>query len=201
MAYGDFTLKLINEKFGIKNRVERLFDNQKPIDSSDWLKKTLEIAAKLPNRSEKSKSETIVMPILLELRERNHDFFTVYSGENLNVDIESGLNGECDFILTKDTHTFDINLPIIQVVEAKKHDIDLGVPQCAAQMVGAKFFNERNGAPLEYIYGCVTTGNEWKFLRLNKDLTIDSRVYYLNELGELLAVFQNIISYYIDTLK
>ena len=201
MAYGDFTLKLINEKFGIKNRVERLFDNQKPIDSSDWLQKTLEFAAKLPNRSEKAKSETIVMPILIELRERNNDFFTVYSGENLNADMDNGLNGECDFILTKDTHTFDINVPIIQMVEAKKNDIDLGVPQCAAQMVGAKVFNEKNGTPIEYIYGCVTTGNEWKFLKLNKDLTIDSRIYYLNELGELLAVFQKIIDYYIDTLK
>ena len=165
MAYGDFTLKLINEKFGIKNRVERLFANQKPIDSSDWLQKTLKFAAKLPNRSEKAKSETIVMPILIELRERNHDFFTVYSGENLNADMENGLNGECDFILTKDTHTFDINVPIIQMVEAKKNDIDLGVPQCAAQMVGTKVFNEKNGTPIEYIYGCVTTGNEWKFLK------------------------------------
>jgi hypothetical protein len=201
MAYGDFTLKAIQEKFGIKNQVERIFTQFEPLQPSDWLKKTLEISAKLPNRSEKSKSETIVMPILLELRERNNDFFTVYSGENLNADIDNGLNGECDFILTKDTHTFDINVPIIQVVEAKKNDIDLGVPQCAAQMVGAKIFNERYGTPIEYIYGCVTTGNEWKFLKLNNDLTIDSRIYYLNELGELLAVFQTIIDYYKETLK
>lgn len=201
MAYGDFTLRKIQEKFGISNSVEKIFTHFEPIESSDWLKKTLEIAAKLPNRSEKAKSETIVMPILLELRERNNDFFTVYSGENLNADIEMGLNGECDFILTKDTHTFDINIPIVQIVEAKKNDIDLGVPQCAAQMVGAKVFNEKYGTPLEYIYGCVTTGNEWKFLKLNNDLTIDTRIYYLNELGELLAVFQNIIDYYKETLK
>jgi hypothetical protein len=201
MAYGDFTLKTIQEKFGIKNQVERIFTRFEPLEPSDWLKKSLEIASKMPIRTEKAKSETIVMPILLELRERNNDYFTVYSGENLNADSANGLNGECDFILTKDTHTFDINIPIIQVVEAKKNDLEFGVPQCAAQMIGARVFNERYNTPLEYIFGCVTTGNDWLFLKLNKDLTIDSRIYYISELGELLAVFQNIIDYYKETLK
>jgi hypothetical protein len=201
MAYGDFTLKTIQEKFGVKNRVERIFDKFEPLEPSDWLKKSLEMASKMPIRTEKAKSEAIVMPILLELRERNQDYFTVYSGENLNADSANGLNGECDFILTKDTHTFDINIPIIQVVEAKKNDLEFGVPQCAAQMIGARVFNERYNTPLDYIYGCVTTGNDWLFLKLNKDLTIDSRIYYISELGELLAVFQNIIDYYKETLK
>jgi hypothetical protein len=201
MAYGDFTLKTIQEKFGVKNRIERLFDKFEPLEPSSWLKKSLEMASKMPIRTEKAKSEAIVMPILLELRERNNDYFTVYSGENLNADSANGLNGECDFILTKDTRSFDINIPIIQVVEAKKNDVEFGVPQCAAQMIGARVFNERYNTPLEYIYGCVTTGNDWLFLKLNKDLTIDSRMYNINELGEILAVFQTIIDYYKETLK
>ncbi len=69
------------------------------------------------------------------------------------------MNGECDFILAKDVGSFSNNYPIFHIVEAKKNDIDLGVPQCAAQLVGAKFFNEKKSIKIDKIYGCVTTDN------------------------------------------
>lgn len=150
-------------------------------------------------RTEKAKSENIVFPILLELVRRNQKFFTIYSGENLNIDDQ--LKGECDFILAKDIGSFDLDYPIIQIVEAKRGEIELGVPQCAAQMVGAKRFNEKNGIQLERMYGCVTNGNDWLFIRLEGDLFIDRRVYFLNELNELRAVFQTIIDYYKTVLN
>ena len=196
MSYSDFTLKDLQNKFGLKNRVTNLFQKFEALEPSDWLKTTLFKTAQLPARSEKSKSETIVFPILLELRDRNKNFITIYSGENLSADEEKGLKGECDFIITQDTGTFDINYPIIQLVEAKKNDIETGVPQCAAQMAGAKIFNEKNNVNTPVIYGCVTTGDEWLFLKLGDELLIDKRKYFLIELGELLAVFQNIIDEY-----
>ena len=200
MAYGDFTFDDIESKFGIKNKVKRLFDDLPPIQPSVNLKYALDMAAELPIRSEKAKSESIVFPILVELRHRNQNFFTIYSGDNLSVDNAQGLNGECDFILAKDVGSFSINYPIFQIVEAKKNDIDLGVPQCAAQLVGAKFFNEKKGIKIDQIFGCVTTGNEWLFLKIDTELIIDSRIYYLNELNELLAVFQQIIDYYKENI-
>lgn len=200
MAYGDFSFDDIESKFGIKNKVKRLFDDLPPLEPSANLKYALDTAAELPIRSEKAKSESIVFPILVELRHRNQNFFTIYSGDNLSVDNAQGLNGECDFILAKDVGSFSINYPIFQIVEAKKNDIDLGVPQCAAQLVGAKFFNEKKGIKIDQIYGCVTTGNEWLFLKIDSELTIDSRIYYLNELNELLAVFQQIIDYYKENI-
>jgi hypothetical protein len=141
-----------------------------------------------------------VFPVLVELRNNNDKFFTIYSGDNLNADDEKGLKGECDFILAKETHSFSISYPIMQLVEAKRNDVELGVPQCAAQMVGAKVFNEKKGARLEKIYGCVTTGDEWLFMKLEEHLTIDTRKYYLVEIRELLAIFQNIIDYYKQTI-
>ena len=201
MAYGDFTLEEIEERFGIKNRIANLFAELAPIEPSDFLKQLFSLARGLPLRSEKSKSEALVLPFLLELRRRNSDFFTIYSGENLSADEARGLKGECDFILAKDIHSYSINYPLIQVVEAKKNDLDLGIPQCAAQMVGAKVFNEKKGVQLEKIYGCVTTGDDWLFLKLEGDLFIDERKYYLVELPELLAVFQSIIDYYKEVLK
>ena len=200
MAYGDFSFDDIESKFGIKNKVKRLFDDLPPLEPSSNLKYALDMAAELPIRSEKAKSESIVFPILVELRHRNQNFFTIYSGDNLSVDNAQGLNGECDFILAKDVGSFSINYPIFQIVEAKKNDIEVGVPQCAAQLVGAKFFNEKKGIKIDQIYGCVTTGNEWLFLKIDSELTIDSRIYYLNELNELLAVFQQIIDYYKENI-
>lgn len=201
MAYGDFTLESLEERFGIKNLKQRLFESFEPIEPSQRLKEALATAEELPVRSEKAKSELVVVPILLELRERNNKFFTIYSGENLNVDENLGLKGECDFILAKDVNTFSVNYPIIQLVEAKKHDTEIGVPQCAAQMLGAKIFNQKKGVYLEKIYGCVTTGNEWLFLCLDESLKVDSRIYYLIEIEQILAVFQNIIDYYKEQLK
>lgn len=62
--------------------------------------------------------------------------------------------------------------------------------------MGARVFNRRKGVPLDKLYGCVTTGNEWMFMQLEQDLLIDPRIYYLNEINELIGVFQSIIDYY-----
>ena len=135
------------------------------------------------------------MPILIELRNRNAKYFTIYSGEMLNIDEE--LKGECDFILSKDTGSFEINAPIMQLVEAKRNDIENGIAQCAAQMIGAQKYNAQRKYITNEIYGCVTTGDDWLFMRLEKNLEIDTKKYYLGNLAELLGVFQKII----DTFK
>ncbi len=196
MAYSDFSLEDLESKFGLKNLTAKLFQNIEPLEPSDNLKADLELAAELPLRSEKAKSEAIVFPILVEMRNRNDKFFTIYSGDMLNADESQGLKGECDFILAKDVHSFSINYPIIQIVEAKKNDIDLGVPQCAAQLLGAKIFNEKKGVHLEKIYGCVTTGNEWLFMKLEENIIVDDQKYYLVEINKLLGIFQQIIDFY-----
>ncbi len=202
MAYTEFSLSDIAQKFNIGNKIKLLFTSVKPVNISDFLKKSLENASTLPIRSEKAKSEWIVAPILTELRNNNNNFFTIYSGDTLNGDEKSGLKGECDFILAKDIGTFDLNYPIIQIVEAKKNDIEIGIPQCAAQLVGAKFFNEAKGVILPKIYGCVTVGNEWIFMVLeNNTIFIDTKIYYLNEIENILGVFQVIIDYYKELLK
>jgi hypothetical protein len=201
MAFTDFTLAALETQFGVKNQVASLFNHIDPVEASNFLIGILNAVKELPTRSEKAKSESFVFPILLELRNRNNNYFTIYSGDTFNGDDAQGLKGECDFILAKDTKSFDINTPIIQIVEAKKNDIDLGVPQCAAQLVGAKLFNEKRGVRIDVIYGTVTTGEDWLFMKLEKHLTIDTRKYYLRELSELLGALQNIINYYKAYLK
>ena len=201
MAYTNFSLYDLRSNFGIKDQVIKLFSDVVPLAMSDWLRDTLAITQQMPLSSEKAKSELIVMPILLELRKRNDNFFTVYSGENLNVDIDRGLTGECDFIITKDTRAFAISAPIISVVEAKRDNVEHGIVQCAAQMVGIQHFNRKYNYSVETIYGCTTTADEWQFLKLtDHQLIIDSDKYFINEIETILGVFQQIIDYYKEVL-
>lgn len=204
MAYKDFTLLDLRDKFQIENKVTNLFDDTKlePILLSDFLKQQLEEAQELPIKSEKARSELIISPILLELRRINNKFFTIYSGDSLIVDRDKGLTGECDFIIAKDTGSFSINLPILTIVEAKRQNIELGINQCAAQLYGAYLFNKKSGRELKKIYGCVTTADDWKFMKLEgSTIEIDKSTYYKSELGKILRIFQEIIDYYKNVLK
>ena len=197
MSYSNFTFKKLKAEFGISNQVVQLFNEIKPIQISKKLAEDLALATTLPVRSEKAKSELIVMPILLDLMKRNEQFFTIYSGDTLNADKARGLTGECDFILGKNTGTFDINTPIITILEAKKNDVEVGIPQCAAQMLGARIYNKEYDNEIKTIYGCVTTADTWVFLKLEKDTVyIDKQKYYLSEIDRLLGVLQKIIDHY-----
>ena len=204
MAYKDFTLRKLKEKFGIQNKLASLFEGVsiQPMLPSDWLTKTLSLTRKLVLRSEKSKSEAIVMPVLVELKDRNQDFFMIHSGEMLNVNKELGINGECDFILSANPKSYIIDTPIISLVEAKKGELDLGMGQCAAQMYAAKLQNEEDGKPLDIIYGCVTNSDLWRFMKLeNNELTIDEKKYSIENLETILGIFQHIIDYYKSILE
>ncbi len=204
MAYRDFTLEDLHVKFGIENQSVSLFEGIKleDIPPSEWLKKSLSIGKKLRLRTEKGKSEGIVMPILFELKDRNDEFLMVHSGEVLNVDREQGINGECDFLLTKNTGSMGINSPIISVVEAKRGELEVGIEQCAAQMYGVMLFNQKTNNPLDVIYGCVTNGRDWQFMKLeNKRLFGDENIYSIEKLETILGIFQHIIDYYKSILE
>jgi len=199
MAYRDFTLEDLLIKFGISNKTVSLFEDVQleTLSASDWLKKSLSIGKKLRLRTEKGKSESIVMPILFELKDKNDDFLTIYSGEMLNVDKNLGINGECDFLLAQNTNSIGINSPVISVVEAKRGELEAGIEQCAAQMYGVLLFNQKTNNPIDVVYGCVTNGREWQFMKLeNKQLFADEEIYNLKELPTILGIFQHIIDYY-----
>ena len=121
MAYSDFTLETVMERFELIEVNQSLFEKAPSIPVSDWLKQSLAIGQDLGLRSgtEKARSEFIVVPILMELSSRNPDRFTIYSGKQMDVDKERGLNGECDFILSKGKSSRVIHAPVISLVEAK----------------------------------------------------------------------------------
>jgi hypothetical protein len=172
MAYSKFTLSEVIEKFDLKIKRENIFEAVKLVNISDFLKETLlrGTAIALPNGSEKARSELLVSPFLVELKQINHNTISVFSGEILDVDKKKGLNGECDFILSYNDNQLFIDAPIFTIVEAKKNDIGEAFGQCVAQMMGAKIFNEKHKKGITTIFGCVTTGDRWHFLRLQDSL-------------------------------
>lgn len=198
MTYRDFTLNQLKDNFGTDHTIQKLFNNILPVKPSESLINTIEESNHFPLTNEKGKSEFIVVPILREIIKNNNFSFTVYSGENLDVDKDRGLCGECDFIITKNINKFEITAPLLAVVEAKKQDIEFGIRQCASQLIGIKLFNEKYDTNINPLYGCVTIASEWRFLKLENNLiTIDSETYILkNELPLILGIFQNIIDTY-----
>ena len=193
MTYSDFDLSKIRKSFEVDIVAETLFENTESVALTDWLKEAIDKGLQLALLSEKARSELIIMPILLTSRELNHNTFTIYSGQRLDIDPAQGLVGECDFILTKSPPLPMLQSPVVMLVEAKKNDIEKGLGQCMAQMLGARLFNEQEGNNINIIYGCVTTGEVWQFLKLeNSVLSIDSRRYYIDHIDKILGIFQDI---------
>jgi hypothetical protein len=201
MSYKNYTLENLTQTFGLKEKRQLLFTDITPIATSPFLQSILQETLKLPKRSEKSRCEAIIFPILLEMKRNNSDYFTIYSGEILNADKQRGLIGECDFILGKNNDSIVMNYPLFCLIEAKKHDIEASIGQCAAQMLGARLYNQRHGQEIPIIYGCVTNADNWQFLKLDNDTIIaDTHYYYFDHLDLILGVLQKIIDFYKTTL-
>lgn len=205
MAYSDFTLIELQRRFNIENKVVDLFDKNQinPLQASTFLQQQLKEAKEMPLYTEKARSELLVFPILMSLWRVNGKFFTIHSGDILKADEEKGLTGAIYFILSKDNQQYSINTPITIIVhQAKDHDIEFGINQCGAQLYGAFIFNEQSKTPIEKIYGCATTGDDWKFMCLeNNIIQVDRTTYYKSDLDKILGVFQVIIDYYKATLN
>jgi hypothetical protein len=190
MAYADFTLERLLTDFNISLSTENLFPNLVPVAVPQRLIERLEEGQSLALVSEKARSEFIVAPVLLAVRQLADNRLSIYSGQRLDIDLTQGLAGECDFILAETPPFPILRAPIISVVEAKKADIDIGLGQCAAQMLGSLRFNQRTGADIRTVFGCVTNSRDWQFLRLTETtLTYDAELYSIHESGLLLACF------------
>lgn len=190
MAYTDFTVESAEAELGVRSGGGDVFPALQPAAVPPWLSDALARGAGQAWYSEKSRSEFIVAPMLLAVRELSGGAVTVVSGARLDVDPARRLTGECDFLLAQPTGLPIIRGPLVAVVEAKKLDIDAGLGQCIAQMVAASVFNDRAGTPRPAMYGCVTTGETWQFLRLaGPDVTLHQPRLYISHVGLILAAF------------
>src|SRR5947209_7206824 len=195
MAYTDFSVESIASDLGLMIETVELFPGLIPLPIPEWLRDMLERGTRQSLLSEKARGEFIVVPILLACQEQSPGAVSIYSGQRLDVDPARGLVGECDFILSATPPLPALRAPLVTIVEAKRNEVESGVWQCIAQMVGAREFNQRAGGGPEVIYGCVTNGEAWQYLRLSGSVAgIDRRRYYIDNVGGPLAVFEAIIA-------
>ena len=193
MSYSEFTTILkVKQAFGLTT-VEgpRFLPQITPIAPSatltDFLANSLPVA--VATGSEKARSEMIITPVLLEVRKILQQSISLFSGEDFTVDYKTGLNGICDYLISRSPEMLEIEAPAVAVVEAKKADLKTGIGQCVAEMVAMQKFNEAKGKPISVIYGSVSNGTQWRFLKLeDKIVSIDLNDYALPPVDEILGM-------------
>jgi hypothetical protein len=192
MAYSDFTLAEAERRFGLDI-----------VEAADFYAAVPEIApgpvlsAVLPvytplavaMGSEKIRSELVIAPILVEVRERLGRQVSLFSGADFNVAPAEGLDGACDFLLTRSRQNQFVEAPVVAVVEAERGDLQPGLGQCVAAMDAARIFNERDQRTVPRIYGAVTTGTLWRFLQLEGPaVTLDLHEYGIERIAKILGI-------------
>ncbi len=161
MPYSDFSLRKVKQDFNLTIVEKNTFlDNIQPQQPSTFLaafiKKYLPLALAL--NTEKARSEMLICPILLEIKEIETNI-SLFSGNDFTVDASIGLSGVCDFLISLSSEQLFVEAPVVVVVEAKKEDLNGGLGQCVAEMIAAQRFNEQNNTSIPIIYGTVTTGD------------------------------------------
>ncbi len=196
MSYSDFTFRDIKEKFQISIEEDaNLFPHVEEIQLSQLLSEILKenVPLAIAVHTEKARSEMIIAPMLIELRKMTDRRISLFSGVEFNIDKEKGLNGICDYIISLSKEQMYITSPVFALVEAKNDNIKSGLPQCISEMIAAKIFNEREGNQIPVIYGAVTTGTVWRFLKLEENVSIDGEEYHIRQPEKIMGILFDII--------
>lgn len=197
MAYSTFTLSQITQQFHIDiDEKSDLFTAVPEATLRPEFRAQLDELAPLALSvaTEKARSELIIAPVLLELWRMTGQQIGFFSGVLFDVDKSLGLDGFCDYILTRTPRQLFIEAPVVMLVEAKNEDMKSGYGQCLAEMLAAQRFNVAAGQGEEKIYGAVTTGERWKFLELEgTKARIDSEDYYLEHIGKIMGILLHLL--------
>ncbi len=195
MAYSDFDLKKVKQLLGVRiTEQEQIFSAIAGVDISSTLTEILKENVPLARaiHTEKARSELIIANILVEVRKILEHKVSLFSGIEFNVDKNKGLkglNGFCDFILSASHEQFILTSPVIAVVEAKNENIIGGLGQCIAEMVAASIFNKNEGSQIRRLYGAVTTGTAWKFIKMTDfNVVIDLDEYTIENPATIIGI-------------
>ena len=155
MAFSDFTFPQVQQDLGLDLEEADLFS---PVPASplreDFVATVTDGATvALAGNTEKAKSEFIIAPVLLEVRRLCRGAVGLFSGVALDVDPAKGLNGVCDFILTKPARQFILSAPVVTVVEARDDKLRNGLGQCIATTYAATLYNQGAGSPVAAVCG------------------------------------------------
>jgi hypothetical protein len=191
MAYSNFTIEEVELQFDLQLQAVSFLPAVPPVAPSVFLDHYLARGLILTKRnaSEKARSEFLIAPILMELETSLVDSISLFSGEDFTVDRSLGLNGICDFLISRSPAQLTIKAPVIAVVEAKKGVLRDGWGQCIAELVAAQKFNQQRHQEISCGYGIVTNGLLWQFIKLSeKMVSIEPTEINLKPLDQLLGI-------------
>ena len=197
MAFRDFGFPEVQQALGLNLREADLFSGVPAVDLSRAFTERMrgDIALALAINTEKARSEFIIAPVLSELRRLLGGRFGLFSGVEFNVDSSRGLNGYCDFLLTRSPLQSVLTAPVVTIAEAKNDNLRTGLGQCIAAMVAAWEFNAKSASAVSVVHGVVTTGSAWKFLRLaGVEVTLDVEEYFIAELARIMGILAHLLS-------
>lgn len=192
MAYNDFSLETLIERFSLQTDEEGDYFAATPaVVISDTLRTHLYkyVSRAIAIGTEKARSELIIMPVLLEVIEQATQRVSIFSGTEFSPAPEQGLRGVCDFLLSLSPEQLIVQAPVVAVVEAKNDNVKTGISQCIAEMLGAQIFNQKKGQTITTIYGVVTTGTAWLFLRLQDTrVFLDRTEYHISQAEKIVGI-------------
>ncbi len=116
MAYSDFSLVKAKQEFSLTTLEKRdIFAAVPELAASNLLVETLNynLVIALGSNSEKARYELIIAPILVDLHRQLREQVNLFSGVDFTVDNAKGLNGICDFIITKSPEILILTAPLI----------------------------------------------------------------------------------------
>ena len=203
MAYSGFTLQEVAQRFQLViEEQHNLFAAVPEVIPGDFLCAILDenVPLALALSTEKARSELMIAPVLVEVRKLARRHISLFSGADFPVDATQGLTGVCDFLLSQSREQLFIRAPVVVIVEAKNENFKAGMGQCSATMMAAQCFNTQEGTGLTTMYGAITTGNVWKFLKLEEHtLFIDLPEYYIERVGKILGILLTMVGHHPGT--
>lgn len=192
MAYSDFTLDSLRSWFGLNIAFTTQFFAEvssvsAPAELTLTVQKNRALAA--GNGTKKARAAYLTAPVVGQIYHETNHQCVVLPGVKFNVSRKQGLTGFCDYLIVRSLMFMMVDAPVVAIVEAEKEDLNPATAQCIASMVAVQLFNEQKKQPTSVVYGCVTSGSGWRFLRLHeKEATVDLTEYGLSELDKILGI-------------
>ena len=196
MAFSDFDLRTVLERVGLMEvRDVDLFAGVAPLEPTRFMRR---LAGRVPggvgvNTEKAQRIRHRAAPGRSASAGRGEA--NVLPGVMLDVDRERGLCGFCDFLISGSAEYYYLRGPLAVVVEARAGGPDRGPGPVRGVDGRRALFNDRDGTPIPAVYGCVTSGSIWRFLKLAGDqLSIDRQEYYLRDANKIVGILVHIMA-------
>ncbi|MDJ1178502.1 hypothetical protein PJF56_06470 [Roseofilum sp. BLCC_M91] len=150
---------------------------QQPLDPNPLIQELTENLALVDPNSEIARRESLIFPVLKTVCK----FIQSPLKIEYSIQVSNQLKGNLDYFIPTPQNCV--------IIEAKNADLGKGFTQLAVELIALDRWIE---APIDYLYGAVTTGDTWKFglfHRQQKLIQKDINTYGVpNDLAKVLAI-------------